>query len=192
MVSSQDGSIRNGPSSLMSFLTWNSSQVANPRLFQPHKKARYGRPTLPYNKLVRYNQKRQFAQLMSFPFRGAWLARRKVSLVVAVDGGSRGMMLTSGLLRLPANMTRQQSFQSKLGSGIRSLLWPHIISLEPIWLPTQVRRSDQFPRRTRSCTPSFASCGRSPCRRQTPSYAEKQKVRRHHRSDHQARFRVRC
>lgn len=63
----------------------------HPRLdFSPSKTARYGRPTFDPIKLVKYSTRHRHARLMNFPFRGSHFRPRMRSVVIAVDGGSRG------------------------------------------------------------------------------------------------------
>jgi ribonuclease HI len=52
--------------------------------------ARFGRPTFTPDKLIKYSSKWQYARLMNFPYRGSHWRPRMKSIIVSVDGGSRG------------------------------------------------------------------------------------------------------
>jgi ribonuclease HI len=52
--------------------------------------ARFGRPTYTPDHLIKYSSKWQYARLMNFPYRGSHWRPRMKSIVVSVDGGSRG------------------------------------------------------------------------------------------------------
>lgn len=60
------------------------------RSFNPEMTARFGRPTFTPDKLIRYSSRWQYARLMNFPYRGSHWRPRMKSIVVSVDGGSRG------------------------------------------------------------------------------------------------------
>ncbi|RMZ88015.1 hypothetical protein DV736_g4757, partial [Chaetothyriales sp. CBS 134916] len=61
------------------------------RNFNPAKTPRYGLPK-PFDpdKLVQYSPKWEYSRLMNFPFSGSHFRPRMRSIVVAVDGASRG------------------------------------------------------------------------------------------------------
>lgn len=52
--------------------------------------ARFGRPTFTPDKLIKYSSKWQYGRLMNFPYRGSHWRPRMKSIVVSIDGGSRG------------------------------------------------------------------------------------------------------
>ncbi len=60
------------------------------RNFNPRKTRRYGRITFDPDYLVRYSPKWKYARLYNFPFPGAHWQPRMRTLVISVDGGSRG------------------------------------------------------------------------------------------------------
>ncbi|KIW11573.1 hypothetical protein PV08_10874 [Exophiala spinifera] len=60
------------------------------RNFNPRKTRRYGRITFDPDYLVRYSPKWKYARLYNFPFPGAHWQPRMRTMVVSVDGGSRG------------------------------------------------------------------------------------------------------
>ena len=83
----------NGKETLNLLLAVLTSWQAHPhprRDFTPSKAARYGRPTFDPDKLVKYSPKHRICRLMNFPFRGSHYRPRMRSVVVAVDGASRG------------------------------------------------------------------------------------------------------
>ncbi|RVX75455.1 hypothetical protein B0A52_00808 [Exophiala mesophila] len=60
------------------------------RNFNPRKTRRYGRQTFEPEHLVKYSPKWQYSRLYNFPFPGAHWQPRMRTIVIAVDGGSRG------------------------------------------------------------------------------------------------------
>lgn len=60
------------------------------RNFNPKKTRRYGRQTFNPDQLVKYSPKWQYSRLYNFPFPSSHWQPRMRSIVIAVDGGSRG------------------------------------------------------------------------------------------------------
>jgi ribonuclease HI len=60
------------------------------RNFQPKKTKRYGRQTFDPGYLVKYSPKWKYSRLYNFPFSGAHWQPRMRTIVISVDGGSRG------------------------------------------------------------------------------------------------------
>ncbi|OAP58751.1 hypothetical protein AYL99_07841 [Fonsecaea erecta] len=60
------------------------------RNFNPKKTRRYGRQTFDPDYLVKYSPKWQYSRLFNFPYPGAHWQPRMRTIVIAVDGGSRG------------------------------------------------------------------------------------------------------
>ncbi|KIW74855.1 hypothetical protein Z517_11625 [Fonsecaea pedrosoi CBS 271.37] len=60
------------------------------RNFNPRKTKRYGRQTFDPGFLVKYSPKWKYARLYNFPYPGAHWQPRMRTMVIAVDGGSRG------------------------------------------------------------------------------------------------------
>ncbi|KAJ4509044.1 hypothetical protein HRR83_007283 [Exophiala dermatitidis] len=60
------------------------------RNFDPTKSVRYGWKTFDPDKLVKYSPKWEYSRLFHFPYTGAPFVPRMRSVVISVDGGSRG------------------------------------------------------------------------------------------------------
>lgn len=60
------------------------------RNFNPRKTRRYGRQTFDPDFLIKYSPKWKYCRLYNFPFPGAHWQPRMRTIVLSVDGGSRG------------------------------------------------------------------------------------------------------